>query len=471
MNNVANSIELLFDVNNVIPPEPRVQYIQHVFVIPEGFAELRLEFDYQNESNNTLYISVYDPKGFRGNRMKPGQKGNVHLELWMNGKDSSPGALPGKILPGVWHVQVDVANVITDQSYVIKISGVRGDEKGERFQLDISDRIIRSGWQYYRGELHCHSDESDGKFPVVEMVREAERMGLDFLAMTDHITISQWARLQAIDDVPIAFLHSCEITSRHGHANLHNIQKWVDVYTDREDWDMNKAADEVHRQGGLFCVNHAFSGGRLGFRSFYFDWHKADLMEIYHNLEGCNNQPMISYWDHLLLQGYRIIGVGGTDSHDPFTGTHKLGNCLTYIFTDELSEIGIVRGLKKGNVFVSKGAQIRFTGEDEQGNVYWMGDCASGKGMLRLRIGALCDEPLRAFIMRDGLMMDYFNLDNRPGEWLEIEKEVPQQGASFYRVELHAMDVESHDPKNPGILWRDHESMRAYSNPIFIKQG
>ena len=462
---------MLFELKSLIHPDPHLEYIQHTFNVPEGVTGLRLEFDYKNEDTNTLYISIYDPLGFRGNKMKPGKKGDVHLELWMDGNHSSPGALPGKITAGKWRVQVDIASVKTDQTYCIKIFGLEGNEPEEYFRLDTQDNVIETGDRYYKGELHCHSDESDGKYPVADVVREAQRLGFDFLAMTDHITISHWARLQEMRDVPMALLHSCEITSRHGHANMHNIQKWVNVYTDGDNWDMNKAADEVHRQGGLFCINHAFSGGRLGFRSFYFDWKKADLMEIYHNLEGCNNQPMISFWDHQMLQGYRLIGVGGTDSHDPYTGTHKLGNCLTYIFTDELSEVGIIRGLKKGNVFVSKGAQIRFSAKDERGNVYHMGDCASGKGKLTLSISALCDEALRAFIIRDGLIMDYFNLENQPGEWYKIQMAVPIEGASFYRVELHAMDVESHDPKYPGILWRDHESMRAYSNPIFIKQG
>ena len=470
MNSETESKELiLFELKSLIHPDPHQEYIQHTFNVPEGITGLRLEFDYKNEDTNTLYISIYDPRGFRGNKMKPGKKGDVHLEMWMDGDHSSTGALPGEITAGKWRVQVDIAAVKTDQTYCIKILGIEGDKPQKPFCLDTSDRVIETGKRYYKGELHCHSDESDGKSPVADVVREAQRLGLDFLAMTDHITISHWARLQEMGNVPMALLHSCEITSRHGHANMHNIQKWVNVYTDGDDWDMNKAADEVHRQGGLFCVNHAFSGGRLGFRSFYFDWNKADLMEIYHNLEGCNNQPMTSFWDHLMLQGYRLIGVGGTDSHDPYTGMHKLGNCLTYIFTDELSEVGIIRGLKKGNVFVSKGAQIRFSAKDEQGNVYQMGDCASGKGKLTLSVNTLCDEPIRAFIIRDGLIMDYFNLDNQPGEWHKIQVEVPIEGASFYRVELHAMDVESHDPKYPGILWRDHESMRAYSNPIFIK--
>ena len=87
------------------------------------------------------------------------------------------------------------------------------------------------------------------------------------------------------------------------------LKEWVDVYVDREDWTMNQAADATHAQHGLFCVNHAYSGD-LRWHDFSFDWNNADIIEIYHNLEGCNNGPMLSWWDHLLNSGYRIVGVG-----------------------------------------------------------------------------------------------------------------------------------------------------------------
>ena len=37
-----------------------------------------------------------------------------------------------------------------------------------------------------RGDLHVHSDWSDGRVPLEEMVREAKARGLEYLAMTDH---------------------------------------------------------------------------------------------------------------------------------------------------------------------------------------------------------------------------------------------------------------------------------------------
>lgn len=461
--------KLIFEQTGIVSAAIRPQYIQHEFIVPGGLSDLFVELDYENLGSNTLYVSTYDGQSFRGNQMKPGKKGAVHLEIRLGIAESGPGGIPGPIGPGVWRAQIDVADVKSDQTYSLRVYGSAAEQTGEPFRLVLTDPVLSREARYYKGELHSHTIESDGKFSVQDVVAEAERLQLDFLAITDHITTSQWVRMQALETHTMALLHSCEVTSRHGHANLHGIHRWVDVYTDREGWDMNRVADDVNSQGGLFCVNHAFSGGRLGYRSFYFDWHKADLMEIYHNLEGCNNQPMLSYWDHLMLRGYRIVGVGGTDSHDPFTGNHKLGQCLTYVHTDELSEKGILRGLVGGNVYVSKGAQLRFTARDARGQIYQMGQEVLTDEPILLNIQAQCDEPLIAFIMRDGLMYDHRVLDENKTDWQTWELSVPGAGAHFYRIELHAAHAESHDPCFKAILWRDHISMRAYSNPIFIQ--
>ena len=37
-----------------------------------------------------------------------------------------------------------------------------------------------------RGDLHCHTDWSDGRFPMDEMVEAAQSRGLEYLAITDH---------------------------------------------------------------------------------------------------------------------------------------------------------------------------------------------------------------------------------------------------------------------------------------------
>ena len=51
------------------------------------------------------------------------------------------------------------------------------------------------------GDLHCHTTLSDGSLGIEEVIVQAKRMGLDFLAITDHDTLSSSSRAQYLANV------------------------------------------------------------------------------------------------------------------------------------------------------------------------------------------------------------------------------------------------------------------------------
>ena len=50
------------------------------------------------------------------------------------------------------------------------------------------------------GDLHCHTTLSDGSLGIEEVIAQAKRMDLDFLAITDHDTLSSSSRAQILGD-------------------------------------------------------------------------------------------------------------------------------------------------------------------------------------------------------------------------------------------------------------------------------
>jgi DNA polymerase (family 10) len=83
---------------------------------------------------------------------------------------------------------------------------------------------------HIRGDLHMHSTWSDGRNTIEEMVREAERLGYEYIAITDHSPRAFTARSVTEDDVP---RQRAEIDALREHCRiqiLHGIE--VDILQD-----------------------------------------------------------------------------------------------------------------------------------------------------------------------------------------------------------------------------------------------
>ncbi|MCL4560927.1 MAG: CehA/McbA family metallohydrolase, partial [Chloroflexi bacterium] len=409
--------EILVDVRQDVTPSPRIHYIDHPFEVAENASKVGAILTFHKERVAQIFLSLHDPQTFRGNRMNPFPKGEVQVDLWVSPDQSSEGGIPGRLPPGKWRAQVDVEHLGEDTQYHLIVYAEYGAIAEPAHWAYPSEHVIKPQPGWYAGELHCHSSESDGAYPVNEVVRAALDAKLDFLSITDHFTVSQWNKLAGLIPRPIALIRSCEITSHRGHANLQGIKRWVDVYVDRARWGFNQAAGETHRQGGLFCVNHAFSG-EYGWLDPEFDWQNADMLEIYHSLEGCNNSYQLGLWDHHLCLGRKIVGVGGSDSHDPYKENQKLGQLVTYVYADELSEAGILNGLKRGKVYVSKGPQINFVARGENGEIAEMWEAISAwEQPIEFRVEYQARIPLRLFVIRNGFILYTYSIQGDPDTW------------------------------------------------------
>jgi hypothetical protein len=329
------------------------------------------------------------------------------------------------------------------------------------------DRVVKNVAGWYKGELHCHSTESDGDYPVDRVVQTAANLGLDFLSLTDHSTITQWRHLARVVDQPIALIRSCEVSAELGHANLHGMRAWIDPFIDNNSGRYNEVADEVHRQGGLFCVNHVYSSN-AGWKDFGFDWSRADLLEVWNVHEACDNDYSIAFWDHVLNSGHRVLGVPGIDSHHPESGIGRLGQAVTYVYADELSERGIVAGLRRGRVYGTLGPLMDVRVRCGDGRVLQMGETASDcPGPAQVQVDYCSDEPLRLFIVKNGLLLHHFEIEGSQGKWRSVQFTDESLGPGYYRVELHGIHA---DELRPHLAWRDHTTIRAFSNPIWMSE-
>lgn len=470
-----------------VSPSPVVDYRMHTFTLAPGATRLTVRLHFHKEQLCQLFLAVFDPQEYRGTRMNPAGYGDITLELRMGEHEAGPGALPGPLRPGVWRVMVDIERTAEEADYTIELLAETTSVANGAVVTDAparsstaTDAVRGAGW--YRGELHSHSWNSDGKVPVCQVVEAARTYGLDFLALTDHFTTAGWRDLPALAGSDLALLRGLELTGHSGHANLHGLHEWVNVYADGPaldpyghpvvvgpaettspdaQWDINAVAWATHAGGGLFCVNHPFAGD-LGWRYHGFDWNLADLMEVYHHLEGPHNALGLGLWDEQLRAGRRVIGVAGTDSHHPREQRHRLGQCFTYVYASELSEAGIMAGLWSGRVYASLGPRLEYRAEDADGTRYEMGGIAPLGASFTFTV-ALADlqYPAQLYFLKNGFF--HASVSLTPGEARTVQFTDTPTTPGYYRVELYA-----HLPQELRG-YRQPSTLLLLANPIFVR--
>jgi hypothetical protein len=332
-----------------------------------------------------------------------------------------------------------------------------------------------------------HSTESTGKGDVQTIQETARNIGLDFIALTDHFSASHWAKIAALPDLlskPL-FLQSMEIAGDYGHANVHGPGSWPFPLVDdagalcrylglKTPQTMEGIADQVHAQGGLFCLNHALSG-IFGWRYREFPVEKADLFEILCTPDHSTSFLYPTLWDGFLCQGLRLTGVGSSDSHHPTReGPWKLGVISTWVYARELSQAALIAALKQGRAYVSSGSsRMEFTALSPRGQKAMMGDAikAAPGDLIRFDVRLACHPSGNLVIISDGLIHDVVFFEANPGGEDAYGFDFSCRFRSgkaytYFRIEFHE-DLEK--SRFYGMLFRNHESARLLSNPIRIE--
>jgi PHP domain len=345
--------------------------------VPAGTSAVRVTLSYPREPGAVLDLGCFGPDGFRG------WSGGARDSFVVSELGATPGYLAGPVSAGLWQVVIGL-HVVPDSGVPFRVTaepvsaaggplaralsaGAAVDAASGR--LLVADETAGDGaWPataplpavpgarparpslpapagltWLAGDLHAHTFHSDGVMSVPELACFAVSRGLDFVAVTDHNTVSHHASLAATSArYGVTLLPGQEVTTVFGHAGVLGDTGWIDFREPATSW-----LSAAESRGGLMSVNHPFAAQASWVHPMP---RRPPLLEVWHWswLDLTWTTPL-SWW---LAWDPSAIPVGGSDWHRPGSDA-PLGTPTTWVACADPSVAGILGGLRAGRVAIS----------------------------------------------------------------------------------------------------------------------
>jgi hypothetical protein len=284
--------------------------------------------------------------------------------------------------------------------------------------LDWASPVLKEGAGWYVGDLHAHSSYGIGSESIAELVRRAERSGLDFLSITDRNSLESVRDSDYRSDKVVLVPGMEWGTDEKGVALIYGPRTFpgpANSYAEAQATSLR-----VQAQGGIFVVAHPCYPNMPwqwgvqhvnAVEAWCRDW--RDVPPLFPQMlddkmrsrapqlpDGRPGKPLYSiaraastagysangqaaiFWDMETARGLRASAIGGSYSMGPKV---PLAEPATYVYASEKSAEGILAGLRLGRTFVSKGLdgpRVHFWAD-------WMGDSWHEKSLVDSGIGGV----------------------------------------------------------------------------------
>ena len=225
---------------------------------------------------------------------------------------------------------------------------------------------------WLKGNLHTHTNNSDGDSTPDKVVKLYDALGYDFLYITDHNYLTS---IEGLKTNNMLLISGCEVTLESEgvpvHVNALNVKEIKipeSKLTIQE--TIQSAVDAVKEAGGIAQINHP--NYQWAFDAKHMKQVKGwQLFEVYNSHPLCNsfggggvksNEQM---WDELLSMGFNVWGTACDDTHtlscdnwEDYSSKALPARAWIVVNASEKSPEAIADSLKQGDFYASTGVTI-----------------------------------------------------------------------------------------------------------------
>lgn len=217
--------------------------------------------------------------------------------------------------------------------------------------LTIRNHYLNHGFTWLSGNLHAHSNLSDGKLTPQEVIDSYVAAGHDFLALTDHDVQSDYSGLK---ESGLLLLPGNEVTREAQHILHIGGNSRQQPHPERQ-----LVLDGINGQDGFAVLAHPVWQKEYTYysREFMLELRGYLGIEIFNGvIRRLQGSPYaVNEWDWLLSQGRRVWGFATDDSH---AFADVAAGWIT-VQAESFSVDGVMNAIGAGRFYASTGVHIR----------------------------------------------------------------------------------------------------------------
>jgi len=216
--------------------------------------------------------------------------------------------------------------------------------------------------RFYRGNLHCHSTNSDGALPPEAVAASYREAGYDFMALTDHflekfdwpITDTRAFRTPGFTTLIGAELHAPKtLYSDIWHVLAVGLP--MDFEPSRNGETAQQLAVRAREAGAFVAIAHPEWYGLTPEEARSLE--AAHAVEVYNNTCWLQSNRAEGWYigDGLLAEGRRINAIAVDDAHFKIG---DFGGAWVQVKAEALEPEALLAALKSGAYYSSQGPEI-----------------------------------------------------------------------------------------------------------------